>query len=95
MGARAEARAAAEMVGEMVEVRVGAKGVERVGVERVGAAVGAMVAETGAGVVEGRGAAARAEAAVVAAAGGAGGAEAGAAGGASSWCALPSSSTHA
>ena len=30
VGARAEARAAAEMVGEMVEVRVGAMGVERV-----------------------------------------------------------------
>jgi len=54
VGARAEARAEAEMVGEMEEVRVGAMGVERVGVERAAATVGAMEAETGVGMVEER-----------------------------------------
>jgi hypothetical protein len=40
VGARVEARAEAEMVGKMVEVRVGAMGLERVGVERVAATAG-------------------------------------------------------
>ena len=67
MGARAEARAEAEMVGEMEEVRVGAMGAERGGVERVAATVGAMEAETAVGMVEEREAAARAAARVAAA----------------------------